>query len=444
VFSLIEGERRLPRRIPSTTVIFSVAVLAQPVAAQVIGISGVDSVARLTGPGSLNNTPLVGIGGTDLGHMVIHQDKTFFLFGDTFAGETAGQGGFWRWNTLAYSTDLTPSDGIYFDGWISDTSGKARQVIQTGYLNPITEIPTGAISIGNRIYAWFMAVNWWGPPGQWTIHYAGLAYTENLGQSFTTVEGFRLPSSTNFGMVAANLRTDVPPGTDDHVYLWGTPSGRFGGVKLARVPPAHVTDPSAYQYYGGLDAGQPSWVGDESSAPLIVAASVGEMSVMYNPAARRWIMLYFNATAGQGWGAIQLRQAEVPWGPWSKPMTVLSGIAAPGLYGSYMNPVYVENHGQTLYFTMSLWDPYDVYLLRLRLAVASPTCPADFNLDGRVQAEDMATFASCMSGASVPYRDILTCSPADLDHDGDVDQADFGTLQKCLSGSMPADPNCSN
>ncbi|HPZ98499.1 MAG TPA: DUF4185 domain-containing protein [Phycisphaerae bacterium] len=424
--------------------LLSVGGMLRPVTAQVTAIEGVEFVARLTGPGSINDTPRVGIGGTDLGHMVVHQDVTYFLFGDTFAGELAGEGGFWRWNTMAWSTDRTPADGIHFDGWITDHAGKARQVIRSGYGNPITEIPTGAVSIGERIYAWFMAVSWWGPPGEWNIHYAGLAYTQDLGQTFTVVDGFRLPANTNFGMVAASLRTDLPPGTDDHVYVWGTPSGRLGGVKLARVLPANITDPGAYEYYSGLNNGQPVWAKHESAALIIVPAPVGEMSVMYNRAAGRWIMLYFNTYAGGGWGAIELRQAVAPWGPWSLPMTVVPGIHAPGLYGSYMNPLYVEDHGQTLYFTMSLWDPYDVYLMRLRLSVASPPCPADLNVDGRVQAADVAIFDSCLSGDSIPYRDVLTCAAADLDRDGDVDQADFGILQRCLNGLLAPDPACAD
>src|SRR5690606_30025443 len=40
-----------------------------------------------------------------------------------------------------------------------------------------------------------------------------------------------------------------------------------------------------------------------------------------------------------------------------------------GLYAPYMNPLYTENDGQTLYFTMSLWDPYDVYLARVDLDI---------------------------------------------------------------------------
>ena len=112
---------------------------------------------------------------------------------------------------------------------------------------------------------------------------------------------------------------------------------------------------------------------------------------------------------------------------------------------SYMNPVYVENHGQTVYFTMSLYDSYDVYLMRARFNLGSVPCPADQDLDGDVDGSDAGKLLGCMSGAGRPYAEILTCSAADLDHDGDVDQSDFGIFQRCLNEQpVPADPNCAN
>src|SRR5262245_61001821 len=90
-------------------------------AAQVIrGVEQFQIVSRLTGAASSNQTNLVGIGGTDLGHMVNHNGRTYFLFGDTFSGETPSDGGNWRHNVMASSTDQNPSDGIVFDDWVKD------------------------------------------------------------------------------------------------------------------------------------------------------------------------------------------------------------------------------------------------------------------------------------------------------------------------------------
>ncbi len=59
---------------------------------------------------------------------------------------------------MAYSTDLNPANGITFDGWVTRVTGAAKQVITPGNL-PTTYIPTGAISIGDKIYAWYMHVS---------------------------------------------------------------------------------------------------------------------------------------------------------------------------------------------------------------------------------------------------------------------------------------------
>ena len=340
---------------------------AQAAAVQITGINNFQIVSRLTGPGSINTTSNVGIGGTDLGHTVNHNGKTYFLFGDTFSGDTPAAGGNWRSNVMAWSTDATPANGITFDNWVKDTGGAAREVIASGIGSPITEIPTGAISVNNRIYAWYMAVNNWGPPGQWTLNRAGLASWQEGATSFSNVSNFSFAGDSNFGMVAAAQRSPLENSADSNVYLWGTPSGRFGGVKLARVAPASIETQSAYQYYAGTVAGIPQWVSSELAAASIVPAPVGEMSIMYNPSALAWTMMYFNEMND----TFELRQSATPWGTWSSPLTVATSAQAPGgLYAPYMNPLYTENNGQTIYFTMSIWSSYDVYLAKATLALA--------------------------------------------------------------------------
>ena len=378
-----------PRRV--AVCVSLVLFLNLPLSAEVItGVTDVEVVARLTGAVSMNETDAVGIGGTDLGHMVNHNGSTYFLFGDTFSGANPIAGGDWRSNVMAYTTDTDPSDGILLDGWITDNSGTAREVIASGRITTpptITEIPTGAISIRNRIYAWYMAVDEWGEAGEWNANYSGLAYWQEGDDTFTVVDGYELPGSGNFGMVAASFRNDPVGLNDDHLYIWGTPAGRLGGVKLARVHPYAVKNLLAYQYYDGMAGDEPTWITNEYAAELIVDPTVGEMSVMYNHATGAWTMLYLNHDEF----AIELREAPEPWGPWSEPIEVLSGWETPpgtfGLYGSYMNPLYVDNGGETIYFTMSLWDPYDVYIVKATLEFVS-ALPGDFDSDSDVDGAD--------------------------------------------------------
>jgi hypothetical protein len=334
----------------------------------ITGTTGFQIVARLTGATSINHTNTVNIGGTDLGHTVNHNGKTYFLFGDTFSGETPAIGGSWRHNVMSWSTDTNPADGIIFDDWLK-TGSAAKEVITSGVGSPITEIPTGAISVNGNIYAWYMAVNNWGPPGQWTLDRAGLAKWSEGQTAFTNISGFSLAGNSNFGMVAAVQRSAQEPVADDNVYLWGTPSGRFGSVKLARVAPAQIENLSAYQYYAGSVADVPLWVGNESAAATIVPSAVGEMSVMYNEAVGAWTMMYFDDLDDR----FKIRQSPTPWGSWSSPITVATSAQAPGgLYAPYMNSQWVQDGGRTVYFTMSLWDSYDVYLAKTTLIIPEP------------------------------------------------------------------------
>jgi hypothetical protein len=149
------------------------------------------------------------------------------------------------------------------------------------------------------------------------------------------------------------------------VFLWGRPN--FGGVggeegRDARLYLAWVPMPSYEQtgnidwrprYFAGLDErGVPRFVDREAdSVPLdldsTVAGSqpeekwgiVGQMSISWIPSMQRWVMFYggdlsnffldaiFGPDASKVLrdpeGAIHVRYAEQPWGPWSPPEQLL-------------------------------------------------------------------------------------------------------------------------
>lgn len=368
-------------------------------AGTIVDTHGFQIVRRLTGPqgsNSINPTWQVGVGGTDLGFSINHNGKTYFLFGDTFSGEDPASGGDWRKNVMAYSTDTTPQNGITFDGWITRPNGTARQVITPGN-QPVTYIPTGGISVGDKLYAWYMHVVDW---GDWSLSHAGLSWWREGDSQFTIVPNYRFENPAggdyswgagtqggNFGMVAASYRSPLENVDDDYIYIWGTPGGREGGVKLARVLSSQIEDLSAYRYFHSVTPfGTPLWTVQESNAQKLVNSGVGEMSVMYNEAVGAWTMMYIS---GGSQPDFEIRQAPNPWGPWSEPVTVADFWQAPGLYSPYMNPLYVEDGGRTVYFTMSLWNPYDVYLAKVTLDIEEDSIPGDFDGNGVVDGRDL-------------------------------------------------------
>lgn len=62
-----------------------------------------------------------------------------------------------------------------------------------------------------------------------------------------------------------------------------------------------------------------------------------------------------------------IRSSPQLWGPWSDPITLLTGQQYPELYGGYIHPLLYENGGNTLYFTVSIFTYYEVFLFRMTL-----------------------------------------------------------------------------
>ncbi len=327
------------------------------------GVSDVTQIAQLTGPDAVNDTASVAVAGTDLGSMVTIGETTFFLFGDTFGTRDpdsyGGQGGYWRSNVAAFTTDDDPSDGITFDGWVVDGSGHAIALIEGDHRGndagaEVTKIPTNGFVVGETIYVSYMSVRHWGAPGAWDANFAALIKSEDMGASWHPVEGVEWPGDSNFIQFAS---AHVIDGGTEYVYLWAIPAGRFGGVQLMRVPATveAVERQDSYEYFSGLDGEIPRWSPAISDAVTVLQGTIGEHSVMWSTYLERWIMTYSDV------GNAYIREGLTPWGPWGDAIELLSRSEYPGLYSPYMEPRYVSDDGKRIYFTLSLWGPYNVF-----------------------------------------------------------------------------------
>src|SRR5690606_20261048 len=135
------------------------------------GVERLTEVAQLTGPGSINDTEAVAVAGTDLGSMANLGDRTYFFFGDTFGERDpesiGGQGGIWRSNVSAYTTDVDPTDGITFEGWAPlDDVGWAAALVEGDHAantggGEVTKIPTAGFAVGDALYIQYMSVSFW-------------------------------------------------------------------------------------------------------------------------------------------------------------------------------------------------------------------------------------------------------------------------------------------
>lgn len=318
-----------------------------------------------------NNTHTAGtVYGTDLGIMWESSPGNIMtVFGDTYGADWVGSGaggnGDWRSNVLALSTDTDPSNGFYFSSWVTDTSNHAKEIIVTPFKDTTpdlgysewTKIPTAGVSLGSTHYIHYMSVHDWTQPGTWITNFSSIATSTDGGQNWTKQESNIQWSRTSNFAQAAYVKDST------YVYMFGTPSGRFGNAYLARVTHANILSKGSYQYWNGS-----SWItNDESAAVPIVTDAVAELSVVYNSYYGKWIMTYLDTPQD----AILLRDASSLTGPWSTPKVVTTGSSYQYLYGSYIHPTY--NSGPNLYFVMTQWTPYNTFLMRSTLNNDGPS-----------------------------------------------------------------------
>lgn len=361
---------------------------------QLIGTKAT-KIARVTGatpasetlPNPNETKANYALGGTDLGiaweaTTDPAHPKVMVLFGDSFDdwGGNGGGGGGWRGNVMGISEDTDLSDGLAFTKMIADpaTPNYAKELIHSAHntsgSGDYTTIPTAGISVGDRHYIHYMQIKNWGANGRWNINFSEIAYSDDEGQTWTN-SGVKWPSASKFGQ-AAFLKDG------GYVYMFGTPAGRFDGIYLARVAEADMLDGTKYEYWNGAD-----WTpNDEAAAVRIVEGPVGELSVAYNSYYDKYIMAYLNEDRA----AIALRSSSELTGGWSGESEIATGEEYPALYGAFIHPWSLQ--GKDLYFLMSQWVPYNVFLMHSTLELGTP--PVNLMSDPSFENQTTAQIAA--------------------------------------------------
>ncbi|KAA0017370.1 DUF4185 domain-containing protein [Antrihabitans cavernicola] len=319
------------------------------------------AVSFFTGPSSPNNT--VGrfnVLGTDLGVMWDNgHGQVLTAFGDTVGlgldtFSANGIVGDWRSNVLFRSSDHVLSDGMGIDSAPLDNPIHAKELVRSLKIPGVetSVIPTAGVEVGGIQYMNFMSVRSWGPPGEWDTNFSGLASSPDNGENWF----IEPPRRTNLpGSGDHNFQMAAYVKEGGYVYQFGTPSGRFGDARLARVPEAAIRDLGAYEYWTGKD-----WKkGDVNAAVPVLPAPVSELSVQYNDYLGQYIALYADQANN-----IVMRKSASLTGPWGPPESILGGNEIPQLYGAYIHP---WSTGSDLYFLVTTYRSYNVMLMHTRL-----------------------------------------------------------------------------
>jgi hypothetical protein len=330
-------------------------------------ISKLIKVARVTGktqpgeglPNPNKTDERYNLGGTDLGIIWDMENGTYGLFfGDSFdrsfmpVGGGPGPAGYWRSNVLAFSTDTDLDDGLSFSGMAVDNNGNAREIAysakNTSGNGDYTSIPTAAIHADGVDYLHYMNIRTW---TGWVTNYSSLYASEDHGNTWRRCNEVVFTTDSKFGQVAYAKK-------DGYIYMLGTPTGRDGPGHLARIPENAMLNMNEYEYWNT----QSGWVkNNEQAASVIFPGTVGEASLMYHKKFERWIATYLDTDAG----ATMLRDAPDITGPWSQEKILVKGSEYPAMYGAFMHPE--KANDDRLYFTMSQWAPYNVFLMRANM-----------------------------------------------------------------------------
>ncbi len=363
-----------------------------------IKVLSVEKVSQVTGetdrqrhiPTDSRTESRFGLRGTDLGASFEHNGKLVFLFGDTWPTGANTPDRPVDGDSIAYSSDTNPDDGLKLD-FITAKDGKYGTVKIPGVSLGGFEVPNGGFSAGDYMYGFYTTAHRFEQRGV-VMGRSVLAKSKD-GLNWSKVFDFSSKHFVNVSplIVDAGSLHGFPVKKGKVLFMWASGAEyRRSSPRLAYVPLKDVESKNAVRFWDGR-----GWSASEDDAKeLVDHPVVGEISVAWNRQLSRFIMLY-NSDRPRG---ITLRTSETPWGPWSDPTILFDpnrdggygkfmhiswkvkkadSVQDPGRdddyggeYGPYMIPKFFKGtrKNATIYFLMSTWNPYNVVLMRARLS----------------------------------------------------------------------------
>lgn len=324
-------------------------------------------VGPLTGPEAPSEMKSLDICGTDIGTMAEVNGTIVIAFGDTFGwhGDICPRfGPNMRSNVIGFTTDTDPSDGVIIEDWLKDDDGHAIAAIEGRHDPPFTgeftKIPTAMVTVGDTLFLHYMSVHGFalevGPA--MLCNSSRFIVSRDGGRTWDTdTKDFGDPLSS-FNMLALSAQPGRGNEMGTYIYAMGTPCGRAGGARVGRVDAKDVLETKAWEYWNGA-----GWTRDRAQAAEVIRPGVGEGSLVWNEDIGRWMF----ATTNQISWALEIRFAERPEGPWSKPAVLADVFEYAAPYAPQMTASWIDEGGLTFYFIMSQFGRYNTYVMKAEL-----------------------------------------------------------------------------
>lgn len=348
----------------------------------------------------------IGITGTDLGVSFIEpatSRRLIFLFGDSWTRDRQR----WDQDSAAWTLYfIVPNrNKMPRINWFSGDQFTRIGIpnVDLGGLN----VPVEGLAINDKTYI-FASTGWDENAKRHCC--SALAHTEGLSPDFDDLILDHKVQTDKFINISAFIEGNT-------VWIFGSGLYRQSDVYLARVGASELANRDRWQYYRGLQGGNPDFGPNEESAqPVAASGCVGELSVRKHPQLG-YLMLYNCGPEGIAPRGIHLRRSDNSWGPWDPPITIFDpdpgsdrgygyfihqktsevgyddGLAEPGLhtniddpkcrgvgwreecwggeYGPYLVPQWfttTPDGGYSIIYTLSSWVPYQVHLMQTVLA----------------------------------------------------------------------------
>ncbi len=275
----------------------------------------------------------------DGGFSVGWRGRSVWAFGDTILSVAGEDGTSWRSSTSCSTADLDAADGISGMEDPVDSLGAPREflpftdaeesfnVAHRGedcpagddcgaryalWPGPIVVMPDdSAIVLYTKLMARPGAFNFsvlgcgiatWPDPDQPVARPAG-----GTAEDPTMLTGAQEPCMTAAGIVH-----------DGYLYAYAVLDAWMSHPCIVgRAPVADIMDRDAWRFFAGGD----DWVADWKDAKTVLEGST-MMSIHYNAHLGRFVAIH-NAIVS---GDVQINVADNPWGPWSTPTVMFTGL----------------------------------------------------------------------------------------------------------------------